>query len=117
MNCMKCGTEIENGNVFCESCLADMNRYPEKPGTRILLPNHPAPEAVKKQPVRRRPPTTAEKLTKTQQVLKCVTVALVVSILLLGFAISTLLEDTAPANPNENIGQNYNTVADSDSTN
>ena len=112
MNCMKCGTEIANGNVFCESCLEDMNKYPVKPGTRILLPNHPAPEAVKKQPVKKRPLTAEEKLKKTQQVLKWITVALVVSLLLLGYAISMIWKEATPADPQDNIGQNYNTVGE-----
>ena len=117
MNCMKCGTEIEGGNVFCESCLTDMDKYPVKPGTRILLPNHPAPESVKKQPVRRRPPTVEQKLKKTQKLLAWVTVALVVTLLLLGFAISMLFEDAAVKGPYENIGQNYNTIGDQSGTN
>ena len=112
MNCMKCGTEIENGNVFCESCLEDMSKYPVNPGTRILLPNHPTPEAAKKQPIKRRPPTAEEKLKKTQHVLKWVTVTLVVSLLLLGYAISMLWKNATPANPQDNIGQNYNTVGE-----
>lgn len=116
MNCMKCGTEIESGKVFCESCLSDMDKYPVKPGTRILLPNHPTPEAVKKQPPKKRPPTAEEKLSKMRHVLKWLTVALVVSLLLLGFAVSMLLEDTAANNPQGNIGQNYNTIGDQNST-
>ena len=94
MNCMKCGTEIENGKVFCERCLTDMDKYPVKPGTRILLPNHPAPEAAKKQAPKKRPLSTKEKLKRTQQVLKWMTVALVVSLLLLVFSIYMLFEET-----------------------
>ena len=117
LNCMKCGTEIEGGNVFCGSCLTDMDKYPVKPGTRILLPNHPAPESVKKQPVRKRPPTVAQKLKKTQKVLKWVTVALVVSLLMLGFTLSMLIEYVTPKDPQENIGQNYNTIGSQSDTN
>ncbi len=117
MNCMKCGLEIENGQVFCESCLENMEKYPVKPGTRILLPNRPAPEAIKKQPSRKRPPTAEEKLSRLRKVLKWLTVALVVSLLLLGFAISMILEATAPEDPQGNIGQNYNTVGTHSHTN
>ena len=117
MNCMKCGTETEGGNVFCEGCLTDMDKYPVKPGTRILLPNHPTSEAVKKQSVRKQPPTDAQKLKKTQKVLKWVTIALAVSLLLLGFAISMLLEDPASKDAHENIGQNYNTIGDQSRSN
>ena len=117
MNCMKCGTEIENGKVFCERCLTDMDKYPVKPGTRILLPNHPAPEAAKKQVPKKRLLSTKEKLKRTQQVLKWMTVALVVSLLLLGFSLYMLFEETAPVNPQDNIGQNYSTIGEYRHTN
>ena len=112
MNCMKCGIEIDSSSVFCESCLAEMDKYPVKPDTRILLPNHPAPEATKKQAPKKRQLTTKEKLKKSQQVLKWVTVALVVSLLLLGYALYMLFEETAPEDPQDNIGQNYSTIGD-----
>ena len=38
MNCMRCGIEIEDPNVFCADCLADMERHPVKPGIHIQLP-------------------------------------------------------------------------------
>lgn len=33
MNCLKCGREIEEGQVFCNDCLVQMAKYPVKPGT------------------------------------------------------------------------------------
>ena len=116
MNCMKCGSEIEDGQVFCESCLSDMKRYPVKPGTRIQLPNRPAPEAVKKPAPKKRILTTEEKLNRLRQVVKWLAIALVTSLLLLGFAISLLLDESGADNPQENIGQNYNTVGEHSST-
>ena len=38
MSCMKCGKEISEDQSFCEECLAEMERYPVKPGTPVLLP-------------------------------------------------------------------------------
>ncbi len=45
---MKCGREIQENAVFCPECLADMARYPVKPGTVVLLPTRTAPAAAKK---------------------------------------------------------------------
>ncbi len=49
MNCMKCGKVIPAEQVFCEDCLAEMEKYPVKPDTPILLPpkdrNHPPKRA------------------------------------------------------------------------
>ncbi len=48
MNCMRCGIEIEEPDVFCADCLADMERHPVKPGTPIQLPVRiPAPASKK----------------------------------------------------------------------
>ena len=36
MSCMKCGKEVSEDQVFCPECLAEMERYPVKPGTPVL---------------------------------------------------------------------------------
>ena len=48
MNCMKCGREIEEGSVFCPECLEEMDKYPVKPGTAVLLPQKKSVSPVKK---------------------------------------------------------------------
>ena len=112
---MKCGVEIDSTQVFCEACLADMKRFPVKPGTRIQLPNRPIAEIVKKPPVKKRRLTDAEKIHGLKRVIKWLSIALVAALLLLGFSISLLLEDSGAKDPVENIGQNYNTIGE-DST-
>lgn len=47
MKCLKCGTVITSDQVFCETCLTDMERHPVKPGTPIVLPNRPERPAGK----------------------------------------------------------------------
>ena len=39
MNCMKCGKEILEQQVFCDHCLQVMEAYPVKPDAAIQLPN------------------------------------------------------------------------------
>ena len=39
MSCMKCGKSVSEGQLFCEECLAEMEHYPVKPGTPVLLPH------------------------------------------------------------------------------
>lgn len=39
LNCLKCGREIEEGQVFCNDCLVQMAKYPVKPGTAVQLPS------------------------------------------------------------------------------
>ena len=38
MNCMKCGREISDDNVFCTDCLLEMEKYPVDSGVVVLLP-------------------------------------------------------------------------------
>lgn len=54
MTCMKCGREIPTGQVFCDSCLEVMEKYPIKPDTVVQLPRRSAQSVQKKQAPRRR---------------------------------------------------------------
>ena len=117
MNCMRCGIEIEDGQVFCENCLADMKRHPVKPETRIQLPSRPAPEAVKKQAPRKRVPTPEERIYRLRKVITWLSVALVTALLFLGFSLYLLMDMVSEKPQQENIGQNYSTIGDSQSQN
>lgn len=54
MTCMKCGREIPAEQVFCDSCLALMEKYPVKPDAAIHLPLRKEATSTKKQSGRRR---------------------------------------------------------------
>ena len=54
MNCLKCGRKTVDDRVFCDDCLAVMDRYPVKPGTPVHLPRHAfIPTKVKQAPRKR----------------------------------------------------------------
>ena len=40
MQCLKCGRNVDSGDVFCEICREEMEQYPVKPGTVVLLPHY-----------------------------------------------------------------------------
>ncbi len=63
MNCLRCGRETAEGQVFCPDCLAEMEKYPVKPGTAVLLPSQSGNAAPRRAPKRRAP--TAEEQLKT----------------------------------------------------
>lgn len=49
MQCMKCGVEVPEGQVFCDGCLEVMDKYPVKPGTPVnILPRKPAEKTQRK---------------------------------------------------------------------
>ena len=110
MHCMKCGIEIEDGQVFCESCLADMKRYPVKPEAKIQLPSRPTQEAVKKPTPRNKVLTPEKKILRLQKTVKWLSTALVVALLLVSFSCYLLAELITEKPAEDNIGQNYNTI-------
>ena len=109
VNCMKCGRELKDQQVFCDECLKDMERYPVKPGTPIQLPQRPAEPAARKRSGKRKNLKPEEQLPRLQSSIRWLTLALVVA--LIGFILSAglvllLLEERDNQVP---IGQNYRT--------
>jgi len=52
MQCMKCGRDLQDGQVFCDVCREDMEKYPVKPGTVVLLPSYAHYSQPKRVPAR-----------------------------------------------------------------
>ena len=112
MNCMKCGREIAEDSVFCESCLEDMKKYPIKPGIAIQLPGRkdaPAPRKVHAR--RRQPPTQEEQIQKLKKRLRRMTVLWLITALLLAAAIYPAAEYLTGRNI-KLPGQNYSTITE-----
>lgn len=88
MGCLKCGRDIPEGQLFCESCLDVMKKYPVKPNTAILLP-HTGSAASPKKPAakRRQAPTAEEKLLIAKRYLRRI---LVLWLITLGLLIISL---------------------------
>ena len=71
MNCMKCGAEAPEGQVFCDHCLSVMEQYPVKPGAHIHLPKRTeTPEPAKKPSKKKRTPPPEEQITALKQKVK-----------------------------------------------
>ncbi len=64
LNCLKCGREIEEGQVFCNDCLVQMAKYPVKPGTAVQLPSRGSAAVSKKVHSRRRTKAAPEEQLK-----------------------------------------------------
>ena len=115
MNCMKCGRDIEEGQVFCAACLEDMAKYPVKPGIAIQLPRRKDSPAVKKHIRRRQPPTPEEQIQRLKKRFwRMFTIWLITLALL-----AATLYPTARYFLDKQIllpGQNYTTVTDLDAS-
>lgn len=112
MYCMKCGREVEEGQVFCLECQVEMEKYPVRPGTVVLLPKRTESSFVKKAPAKRRSgPTPEEQIRSLKVRLRIVTIFLMVTLVLLAVLIyptaKVLLEER-----HFRPGQNYTSIVD-----
>ena len=113
MNCMKCGRETQNEAVFCQNCLAEMEKYPVQPGAVVLLPRRKEPSILKKLPKRHVPSAEEQivffwKWAVTASVLLIICIALI--ILMFKPTLQYLMED------HYEIGQNYSSVVSTETS-
>lgn len=116
MNCMKCGRNVEDGQLFCPECLAVMAKYPVKPGIAIQLPQRKTSPTLKKgHPKRRQPPKPEEKIRSMKKWLRSIMILWFITLALLAATIYPTVEYfMGKAFPVR--GQNYTTIIDADST-
>lgn len=109
MNCMKCGRDIEETQVFCPACLADMQKYPVRPGTAVLLPRRPESTPLRKVLPKRKvlsPEEQVKRLRKKLRRLWLGILGLLVVIVLLAYPYVKDLLDGQTYLP----GQNYTSI-------
>lgn len=110
MNCLRCGVQTENEQVFCDNCRAVMAENPVKPGTPIHIPQRSDPEPEKKQPRRRglSPKKTVQQMRRLLRWLIAL-VAFLTAVICVLVGILLFHMNSAPSTPSD-IGRNYNTV-------
>ena len=88
MNCLKCGRDVEDGQLFCSGCLDVMRKYPVKANTAVQLP-HRDENAISRKPSakRRQAPTTEEKFQTAKRFLHRI---LILWLITLGLLIASL---------------------------
>lgn len=111
MQCMKCGRDLEAGEIFCQACRENMEKYPVKPGTVVQLPRRWEPATPKKQASRRKPMPVEEQLSLLKRLNRWLALGLVLVTLagaVLGyFAVTQYLENRGK----QTVGQNYTASA------
>ena len=116
MNCMKCGREVEDGQVFCPACQEDMEKYPVRPGTVVLLPKRDEVYYAKKSASKRRAgPTTEEQIRSLKARLRLVTVMLLISLTLMAVLIYPMAKEYLE-NQHLRPGQNYTSITEAEKT-
>ena len=78
MNCIKCGVQTQEPQVFCDNCLADMEKYPVRPDITVTLPQRNEAPANKKKSRKQKSVSAEEQLRRTKSNLRLTRFALVV---------------------------------------
>ena len=115
MYCMKCGREIEEGQVFCPDCLLVMAKYPVKPGTAVLLPKRREASFVKRAVPRRKLVTPEEQIRKLRKTIRTMFIVWLVTFLLFCAALYPAvlyLKEDMHFLP----GQNYSVIGSQETT-
>ena len=109
VGCLKCGRDVEDGQVFCNFCLEDMANCPVKPGTPISLPKPRVDAPPRKSSRAKLPPPPEEqvkRLRKRCRWLTALIVLLLAGCIALGaFNLRQLRQARKPQR-----GQNYSTM-------
>ena len=110
MHCLKCGRESDEKQVFCKSCLDEIDKYPVKPGTSVYIPPPPVEQPEKKPINAPRRRTLEEKNQQLQLVVRILLWLLAVLILFSIFSTMLIVhlmnkQDQTP------IGQNFGTAS------
>lgn len=119
MNCLRCGRDTAEQQVFCDTCLADMARYPVKPDVAIYLPNR-KPKEVPKKAVhkRRREHTPEEMVAILRKRVRFLTVLVLILVMMLSAAAAGVwfAHKQGADIKIPNIGQNFHTSDQGGST-
>lgn len=109
MQCIKCGREVQDKQVFCGHCLSAMEETPVKPGTPVVIPKRPQKARTVTQPKKEKPEDQIPRLQKIIRILCWLCAALVLALsVCIGMIVwhFSANEHGGPA-----IGQNYSTEA------
>ena len=112
MNCLRCGNEIPEGESFCESCRADMQKYPVPEDSFVMIPKRNEGERRQNRKAQLssedRVRILSGKLKRSRMLFFLVLLLLLLSI---GSNMYLMIQRQKPA-----VGQNYSTVTSTSPT-
>ncbi len=110
MNCVKCGREIEENQVFCETCLEEMKQYPVKPDTAIHIPSHKQEDELKKaNPRKKLLLSPSEQIQKLKRKILRLRILILLLVMLCGALSYVLARTVEELDFQRLLGQNYHT--------
>ena len=111
MQCMKCGRDLESGEVFCRECREVMEKYPVKPGTVVQLHHRQIQYAAKRQSPRRKAVPLEEQVELLKKVSRRLAMALAVATLISLIAGYVAVTQFVENQRKQAVGQNYSVIA------
>ena len=109
MTCMKCGVEIPESQVFCDSCLSVMEQYPVKPDVVVKLPQR-REIPVKKNTPRKKTRTPEEQIVRLKRRNRLLTSVLCLLLAASLLFLSLCIDYIRQLDVQKLLGQNYSTV-------
>ena len=113
MNCMRCGREVEEDQVFCPECLAEMEKCPVKPDTPVRILRRPDP--ISRRQVRKKGLSEEEQIRSLKKRVRVLALLLAIAVSLIFLlavpAVEHILESDISLLP----GQNYSSAESADS--
>ena len=117
MNCIKCGRDVGENQVFCELCLGEMEDYPVKPGTAVHIPARPVENEPKKNQLKRRPVLTpSEQVLRLRKKVLRLRILAAVLLLICGGLCFLIGRTVMELDFQRLLGQNYHTVGTTTAT-
>ena len=111
MRCVRCGTEIQDSDMFCEKCLAVMERDPVKANITVQLPVRPATPPAKKKSRRIRHVKPEDQIRSLRRWRRWLILLLILSLAALAITGAMLLRVMDRPEDSPSIGQNYETIS------
>lgn len=109
MGCLKCGRELSGAQVFCDSCLASMEKYPVKRDAPLRLPNRNVHAPAKRPQKKKRVLKPEEQVLQLQKVIRWMLIMMAITVTALTLTVGILLFQRTPAEES-NTGRNYQTA-------
>lgn len=110
MNCMRCGRETEAEQVFCEECLADMEKHPVEPGTVVQLPKRRYSQTPKRPEKKKRFRKSEDEVAFLKKMNRWLVTALLFVTLAFVAVSAIAIHFINKADTTPSIGRNYSTV-------
>ncbi len=110
MNCIKCGVEIKEPQVFCDKCLAEMEKYPVEPNVSVNLPPRPARAPAKKKARRTKYVNPEEQIRHLRTRVRLLWLTVVLLFAAFALVAVMMLNLLGEGSVDFQPGQNYNTM-------